>query len=289
MSNDVLHCDFVELFYELAQTELLAFDIVLKMRCTYTGTYLLHVNNSDANSSNAQPPSASVQPLPHQLLASSSTSAAAPNPSHHGQAIGRGSLSNIFRPLPSRQVPLVSHIPNRSMSIDSLRSRDDDTDSDDSRQVSVKRLKDSQVEVDGKTYRVQGKTSVYTIIIAFASMCTLMEDGHIEKLAGFGNYDNNYTSEILMNGILRQTLVSATLSGMQLHAPQNFVLLRFKHLVWLNSHSCMTKFFKSNGLIRIHGHQTISILFTFFPSKTQLVKIFTSITRAGLYHGSVYA
>ena len=64
-------------------------------------------------------------------------------------------------------------------------------------------------------------------------MCTLMEDGHIEKLlAGFGNYVNNYTSEILMKGFFRQTLVSATLSGMQLHAPQNFALLRFKQLLW---------------------------------------------------------
>ena len=127
---------------------------------------------------------------------------------------------------------------NRSLSIDDSRQaqcpRDDDTDSDDSRQASVKRLKDSQVEVEGKTYRVQGKTSVYTIIIAFASMCTLMEDGHIEKLlAGFGNYVNNYTSEILMKRILWQTLVSATLSGMQLHAPQNFALLQFKQLVSL--------------------------------------------------------
>ena len=260
------------------------------MRCTYTGTYLLRVNNSDATSSNVQPPSTSVQPLLHQLSATSSTSAAAPNPSHHGRTIGRSSLSNIFRPLPSRQVPLAPHVPNRSLSIDSLRPRDDDTDSDDSRHASVKRLKDSQVEVDGKTYRVQGKNSVYTIIIAFASMCTLMEDGHIEKLlAGCGNYVNNYTSEILMKGILRQTIVSATLSGMQLHAPQNFALLRFKQLFGSKSHSCMTKFFKSNGLIQIHGHKTISILFTFFQSKTQLVKIFTSITRAGPYHGSGYA
>jgi len=115
------------------------------------------------------------------------------------------------------------------------RPRDDDTDSDDSRQASVKRLKDSQVEEEGKTYRVQGKTSVYTIIIAFTSMCTLMEDGHIEKLlAGCGNYVNNYTSEILMKGILRQTLVSTTLSGMQLHVPQNFTLLRFKQLLWFD-------------------------------------------------------
>ena len=33
----------------------------------------------------------------------------------------------------------------------------------------------------------------------------------------------------------------------------------------------------------------IFILFTFVPSKTQLVKIFTSITKAGLYHGLGYA
>jgi hypothetical protein len=37
-----------------------------------------------------------------------------------------------------------------------------------------------------------------------------------------------------MKGILRQTLVSATLSGMQLHAPQNFALLRFKQLLWFD-------------------------------------------------------
>ena len=96
ISNDVLHCDFVELFYAPAQTELLASDIVLQMRCAYTGTYLLRVNNSDATSSNVQPSSTSVQPLLHQLSATSSTSAAAPNLSHHGQTIGRSSLSNIF-------------------------------------------------------------------------------------------------------------------------------------------------------------------------------------------------
>ena len=231
--NDVLHCDFVELFYTPAQTEILASDIVPKVRCTYTGTYLLRVNTNDNASSNAQPPSSSVQHLLHELPATSATSAAPPTLSNHGQAIGRGSLSNIFRPVPSRQVPLATHVPSRSLPVDSLRPRDDDTDSDDSRQTSVKRLKDSQIEVGGKTYRVQGKNSVYTLIIAFASMCTLMEDGHIEKLlAGFGNYVNNYTSEILMKGILRQTVVSATLSGMQLHAPQNFALLRFKQLVW---------------------------------------------------------
>jgi hypothetical protein len=66
-------------------------------------------------------------------------------------------------------------------------------------------------------------------------MCTLMDDGHIDKLlAGCGNYVNNYTSEILMKGILRQTLVSTTLSGMQLHAPQNSTLLRFKQLIWFD-------------------------------------------------------
>ena len=40
ITHDVLHCDFVELFYAPAHTELFASDIVLKMRCTYTGTYL---------------------------------------------------------------------------------------------------------------------------------------------------------------------------------------------------------------------------------------------------------
>jgi hypothetical protein len=228
ISNDVLHCDFVELFYAQANTNLLASDIVLKMRCTYNGTYLLRASNSDTTPVTGQQPSTSMSHLPHQLSASSSTSITTPNPSHLTPAVGRGSLSHVFRPLPYRQASLLPPTNNRSTSNDFHRPRDDDTDSDDSRQASVKRLKDSQVEVEGKTYRVQGKTSVYSIIIAFTSMCTLMDDGHIDKLlAGCGNYVNNYTSEIQMKGILRQTLVSTTLSGMQLHAPQNFTLFRF--------------------------------------------------------------
>ena len=280
-SNDVLHCDFVELLYAPAQT-----DIVLKMRCTYTGTYLLRVINCNANSSSVQPPSASVQHLPHELSAPSSTSAAALNPSHHSQVVGRGSLSNIFRPLQSRQAPLMPPMQNRSVLIDSLRPRDDDADSDDSRQASVKRLKDSQVEVEGKTYRVQGKTSVYTIIIAFTSMCTLMEDGHIEKLlAGFGNYVNSYTLKefFVRHLFLQNCLVCNCIPLKTLHYCGS------NNLFGLDSHSCMTKFFKSNGLIRIHGHQTTFILFTFFPSTTQLVRIFTSITKAGPCHGLGYA
>ena len=135
----------------------------------------------------------------------------------------------------SRPAPLGSSSTTRSLLIDSQRPHYEDSDSDDSRQASVKRLKDSQIEVEGKMYRVQGKTSVYTTIIAFTSMCTLMEDGHIDKLlAACGNYVNNYTSELLMKGILRQTILSATLSGMQLHAPQNFALLRFKQLSWFD-------------------------------------------------------
>jgi hypothetical protein len=192
ISNDVLHCDFVELFYAPANTDILTSDIVLKMRCTYSDTYLLRASNSDTTSPAGPHPSASVSQLPHQLSAS-------PNSSHHTPAVGRGSLSHVFRPLPSRQASLLPLTNNRSISSDFHRPRDDDTDSDDSRQASVKRLKDSQVEVEGKTYRVQGKTSVYSIIIAFTSMCTLMDDGHIDKLlAGCGNYVNNYTSEILM-------------------------------------------------------------------------------------------
>lgn len=112
---------------------------------------------------------------------------------------------------------------------------DDDIDSDDSTDVQVKRVRDSEVHVDGKSYRVQGKTTVYSIIIVSSSMCTLMEDGQIAKLtSGVGNYVNNYTPEILLKGILLQSAVSATLSGMQLHAPINYAILRLKELVWFD-------------------------------------------------------
>ncbi len=71
ISNDVLHCDFVELFYAPANTDIFASDIVLKMHCTYSGTYLLRASKSDTTSPAGPHPSASV---PHQLSASSSTS-----------------------------------------------------------------------------------------------------------------------------------------------------------------------------------------------------------------------
>lgn len=64
-------------------------------------------------------------------------------------------------------------------------------------------------------------------------MRTLMEKGQMEKLTlGHGNYLNNYKPEVLMKGILRQVILSATQSGMHMHAPQNHTILRFKQLVW---------------------------------------------------------
>ena len=63
-------------------------------------------------------------------------------------------------------------------------------------------------------------------------MCALMEPGQLDKLLSeFGNYVDNYIVEILMKGILRQSTVTTTLSGMQLHAPQTYALLRFKQLL----------------------------------------------------------
>jgi hypothetical protein len=71
-----------------------------------------------------------------------------------------------------------------------------------------------------------------------------MENGQIVKLtSGVGNYVNNYTSEILLKGILRQSVVSATLSGMQLHAPINYAILRFKELVWFDMSELHDKVF----------------------------------------------
>lgn len=72
-----------------------------------------------------------------------------------------------------------------------------------------------------------------------------MEPGQIEKLTlGYGSYINNYTSEILLKGILRQSVLSSTFSGMQMHAPQNHALLRFKQLLWYDLPELHDKVFR---------------------------------------------
>ena len=82
--------------------------------------------------------------------------------------------------------------------------------------------------MNGQAFRVQGKVNVYSTIILTTSMQTLIETGQIEKLTlGYGTYINNYTSEILLKDILRQSFLSSILSGMQMHAPQDHALLRF--------------------------------------------------------------
>ena len=60
-----------------------------------------------------------------------------------------------------------------------------------------------------------------------------MEDGQLDRLTAYhGNYVHNYTADILLKGILRQTTLQSTLSGMHIHAPQNHALARFKQLLW---------------------------------------------------------
>ena len=64
-------------------------------------------------------------------------------------------------------------------------------------------------------------------------MRTLMEDGQLEKLKAYhGIYVHIYNADVLLKGILRQATLQSTLSGMQMHAPQNHALARFKQLLW---------------------------------------------------------
>ena len=158
----------MKLFYAPGNSELPVANIVQRMSCTYTGTYLLRVNapyntpsvnvlqaTSSARSSGHHPPPAST---PHSAV---------PNTSQHSRVHGRGSLSNVIRPIVPRALPITTNstaaIPNTTRDAatihwrireddDSRRDSDDSKhDSDDSRQASVKRLKDSQVKVEGKT------------------------------------------------------------------------------------------------------------------------------------------
>lgn len=49
LNNDVLHCDFVELFFAPTNAQLSESDIVIHMSCRYIGTYLLRVNVDSAS------------------------------------------------------------------------------------------------------------------------------------------------------------------------------------------------------------------------------------------------
>jgi hypothetical protein len=116
----------------------------------------------------------------------------------------------------------------------SHRQQDLDSDSD-SHTDTIKVIRDKEVEVDGKRYHVQGKGTYHNILIATASMRTLMEVGQLDKLTAYhGNYVHNYNADVLLKGILRQATLQSTLSGMQIHGPQNHALARLKQLLWFD-------------------------------------------------------
>jgi hypothetical protein len=240
LRDNVLHCDFVELFCAPADTQLSESDIVSHFSCRYIGTYLMRVKvDSDSQApqtSGSGPVVTDSAQLPSSVQSTSRSSQLA-------RVFHRGASSTALHSSHTQQRPVSNNV----IAIPSSHSADEndnDIDSDTSTDVQVKRVKDSEVHVDGKIYRVQGKTAVYSIIIASTTMCTLMENGQIVKLtSGVGNYVNNYTPEILLKGILRQSVVSATLSGMQLHAPINYAILRFKELVWFDMSELHDKVF----------------------------------------------
>lgn len=196
LTNNVLHCDFVELFYAPANAQLLLSDIVPKISCRYTGTYLLRVTvDIDNRSSSASVSSPLASGSTHPLSPVNQAARATSHSSHFSRVFNRGSSSNMFRSISQRQVsllnPLNSTVPPHTTptvpttlpfssqapttdfcatAVHRNSRDDDDTDSDDSTHVQVKRVKDSELHVKGKTYRVQGKTNVYSIIIASTSM-----------------------------------------------------------------------------------------------------------------------
>ena len=86
-----------------------------------------------------------------------------------------------------------------------------DSDSD-SHTDTIRVIRDKEVEKDGKRYRVQGKGTYHNILIATASMRTLMEVGQLNKLTAYhGNYVQNYNGDVLLKGILRQATLQSTL------------------------------------------------------------------------------
>jgi hypothetical protein len=88
---------------------------------------------------------------------------------------------------------------------------------------------------------------------------------------------NEVLWELLMRDILRQSVVSATLSGMQLHASQNHAILRFKNCFGLILRNCMTKSFIFNGTFKMHGPLLIFIQSISCRQQAQLVRIINLI------------
>ena len=162
-------------------------------------------------------------------------------------------------PAVSFPLPVTSSLPpTNTLQVHRKSHRKQDSDSDDN-DAAVKVIRDKVVEVDGKRYRVQGKGTYHNILIATASMRTLMEDGQLEKRTAYhGNYVHNYTAEVLLKGILRQTTLQSTLSGMQIHATPNHALKRLQQFYGMILTNCMTECFMFNGNSQQHRKRSVS-------------------------------
>jgi hypothetical protein len=152
LRDDVLHCDFVELFCAPADTQLSESDIVPHFSCRYIGTYLLRVKADSAS----QAPQTSGSNL--VVTDSAQLPSSIQSTSHSSQltrVLNRGASSSAFHSSHNQQRPVLPSSPNqqRPMSNNIIATHsshladenDDDIDSDTSTDVLVKRVKDSEV------------------------------------------------------------------------------------------------------------------------------------------------
>ena len=239
--NNTIFGDFAEFFSAPAGAFLDVATTPLKLRCTYNGTYLLRLFPDDQPSGSQQQASSTT------VHASSNATTAVQQKATSGSARGffRAVVRATTTSTTSPAAPATTSLsavgtlmptipPTTTLQVHRKTRRKLDSDSDDD-DTTVKLIKDKEVEVDGKRYRVQvqGKGAYHSILIATTSMRTLMEVDQLDKLTAYhGNYVHNYAAEVLLKGILRQTTLQSTLSGMQIHAPQNHALKRFQQLLW---------------------------------------------------------
>ena len=236
--NDIMFSDFVEFFSAPMGSTLDVTTITLQLRCTYNGTYLLRIFPTDQPAGPQQ--HAASTPVPSS---SSASAAAPPKPTTNTarsffHAVVRATAPTSTTPAAPATTSMLAATqassalpPTTTLQAHRKSNIKQDSDSDDD-DTAVRVIRDKEVEVGGKRYRVQGKGTYHNILIATASMRTLMEDGQLEKLTAYhGNYVHNYTAEVLLKGILRQTTLQSTLSGMQMHAPPNHALKRLQQLL----------------------------------------------------------
>lgn len=98
-------------------------------------------------------------------------------------------------------------------------------------------LDDSQVktlEWQGRTFYVTAKQNAIATLRNTYSVWSLMEEGQLQQLENHvGDFVNNYTSEVLITGIIRRHSKSALMASMTLTMDANQKLDRFQTLACL--------------------------------------------------------